>query len=141
MTRVLLDTNVILDVLLDRAPHADASTGVLALAERGGIQAYLCASAVDTLDYLLSKALGTKASRRHLHTLRRIVQIAPVDQVVVDAALDRRWPDLEDAIVHESAVHAGLDAIITRNTKDFRGASLPLYTPAEFLASRATGHE
>ena len=53
---------------------------------------------------------------------------------VVDAALNDAFPDFEDAVLHHSAVLAGADCIVTRNVADFRKSSIPVYSPAQFLA-------
>jgi predicted nucleic acid-binding protein len=135
MPKLLIDLNVILDVLLKRSPHAEASTQVLALAERGQIDARICAASVDTLEYLLTKTLSRKAARKHLHTLLRILKVISVDQAVIDAALALNWPDLEDAIVYQSARLAGLQGIVSRDGSGFRGGELAVLTPLELLSS------
>lgn len=135
---VLIDLNVILDVLMDRAPHAEASAQVLGLAETGRVQALCCAASFSTLHYLLNKHSDAATSRRHLLAVRRILPIAAVDGPVIDAALQLGWRDFEDAIVHESARLAGAEAIVTRDATGFANAPLRIYTPTEFLA--ALGH-
>ncbi|AUB80912.1 type II toxin-antitoxin system VapC family toxin [Candidatus Thiodictyon syntrophicum] len=135
--RAIYDLNVLLDVLLDRKPHAAASTSALRLAEIGAVEGYLCAAGVDTLAYLLRKDTDTDGVMRHLTTLRRILRIADVTESVIDSALRLDWPDLEDAIVHESARLCGIEAIVTRNGSDFTRAAIPIYTPAKFAQAVA----
>lgn len=132
--RVLIDLNVILDVLQDRAPHAEMSARVLALIETGRVEGCFCAASFDTLDYLLAKAFDTPTRKRHLHTVRRLLAVAAVDAQVIDAAMSLGWEDFEDAIVHESARLAGAVAIVTRNPSDYSSATLSVYTPSEFCA-------
>lgn len=133
--RVLIDLNVILDVLQDRAPHAEMSARVLALIETGRVEGCFCAASFDTLDYLLAKAFDTPTRKRHLHTVRRLLAVAAVDAQVIDAAMNMGWDDFEDAIVHESARLAGAAAIVTRNPSDYSSATLRVYTPSEFCAA------
>ncbi|MFZ5484078.1 MAG: PIN domain-containing protein [Pseudomonadota bacterium] len=132
--RIAIDLNVLLDVLLDREPHVEHSSRVLALLEQGLAEGYFCAASVDTLDYILTKAYALPERRKHLSTVRRLLAIATVDATVIDAALNLGWDDLEDAIVHESARLAGATAIVTRNPDDFAGASIAIHTPTEFCA-------
>jgi len=136
LTRLLLDLNVVLDVLVKRDPHAPSSGAVLRLAEHGVVDGFLCASAVDTLEFLLRKGgLTPKVARRHLRTLRQFLGIANVTAEVVDAALAAEWPDFEDAVVHESARLSGLDGIVSRDRDGFARASLPVYRPEEVLGA------
>lgn len=136
--RVLIDLNVILDVLMDRQPHAEMSARVLAQVETGRVEGYCCAASFDTLDYLLAKAFDQPVQRRHLHTVRRLLPVAAVDAAVIDAAITLDWDDFEDAIVHESARLAGATAIVTRNPRDYAAATLTIYSPAEFYAALAS---
>ncbi len=132
--RVIFDLNVLLDVLLNRAPHATDSAAALRLAETHIVEGYLCAAGVDTLDYLLIRGLDRKQARFHLGNVRKTLHIAAVTEAVIDAALALNWPDLEDAIVHESARLCGVDAIVTRNPVDFSTASLPIFGPKQLTA-------
>ncbi len=75
--RVLVDTNVVLDVLLDRKPFAEAATQVFALVEESKIEGFLCATTVTTIDYLLAQALVPAKAREALHRLLNLFEIAP----------------------------------------------------------------
>lgn len=133
---VLFDTNVVLDVLLDRKPFVHDSAQVLALVERGAIIGSLCATTVTTLFYLCGRALDAQQARAQVGTLLQLFDIAPVNRLVLGDALAAAFADYEDAVLHEAARHAGCQAIVTRNVRDFSAASLPIYTPAEFLLAR-----
>ena len=130
--KVAVDANVILDVLLKRVPFDAQALPILALAERGGLSAYLCATTVTTIYYLLARHGGAKSARRHVAALLGIFAVAPVDHSVLLAAAQRGWRDYEDAVLHEAAVEVGAEAIITRNASDFRKAEVPVYTPDQF---------
>ncbi|WP_133511348.1 PIN domain-containing protein [Candidatus Thiosymbion oneisti] len=132
--RVIFDLNVLLDVLLDRVPHATDSAAALRLAETHTVEGYLCAAGVGTLDYLLTRGLDRKQARFHLGNVRKTLHIAAVTEAVIDAALALDWPDLEDAIVHESARLGGVDAIVTRDLADFSAASLAIFVPKQLVA-------
>lgn len=132
--RVMYDLNIVLDVLLDRQPHAQLSRQALELAELRTVDGYLCACAIGTLDYLLTRGLNADVSRTHLATLHRLLKIASVTQTVIDTAIALHWPDLEDAVVHESARQQGIDAIVTRDRTGFSRSTVRVYTPAELVA-------
>jgi len=131
---VLLDTNVILDVLLDRKPHVDDSARIFRLVEEGTISGLLCATTLTTLDYLLTQSVGRPDSRSVLARLLRLFDIAPVTRPVIEGALRSEMADFEDAVLVYAARQAGADAVVTRNPKDFAKAACPVFDPRQFLA-------
>lgn len=132
---VLFDTNVVLDVLLERQPYALASAQAMALVERGQLRGLLCATTVTTLFNLCERAVGAQQARRQIRALLTLFDIAAVSRLVLDQALLSSFAGYENAVLHEAARHSGCQSIITRNTRDFANASLPVYTLAEFLAA------
>jgi len=132
--KVLFDTNVVLDVLLARAPHSDVAVQLFNLVDRGRLQGVLCATTITTIHYLATKAAGRAQAKKHLLELMAMFEIAPVDQTVLSQAIELNLPDFEDAVLHESARAFGVAGIVTRNTKDFRGATLPVFSPKELLS-------
>ena len=136
--RALIDTNVVLDVLLAREPFADDSNTCFLQVEDGKLQGFLGATTVTTLDYLLSSALGTTASRLHVGQLLNQFEVAPVNRPVLSAALTSKQKDFEDAVLAEAARACGVKNIITRNAKDFVGCGFNVYTPREWLATTST---
>lgn len=131
----LIDTHVIVDVLTRRDPFFADSSLVLDHAERGDFVACVCATTVTTIFYLVRRHLGTDATVERIKDLTAICAVAPVNQSIIDAALNSRFADFEDAVLHHSAVLAGADCIVTRNEVDFRESSLVIYSPAQFLAA------
>lgn len=137
--RVLFDTNVVLDLLLGRAPFVQVAARLVGRVERGQIEGLLCATTVTTIHYLLAKELGRQAARDAVGTLLTLFSVAPVDDRTLSLALDLPFPDFEDAVLHEAARLAGARAIVTRNGSDFRGAVLPIDSPNELEATLAGG--
>nr|WP_198137939.1 PIN domain-containing protein [Verminephrobacter eiseniae] len=131
---MLFDTNVVLDVLLDREPHVHASAQAMALVERGEVRGFLCATTVTTLFYLASRALDARRARGQIEALLRLFDVAPVTRLVLTDALGIGFADYEDAVLHEAARHAGVLCIVTRNVRDFSAATLPVLAPDEFLS-------
>lgn len=132
--RLLLDTNVVLDVMLNRQPHVVDSAKVMAAVEVGQIEGTLCATTVTTIHYLTTRALDSRSATMEITRLLSIFRIAPVTEAVLSAALHVRSPDYEDAVLFEAARAAGMDGIITRNPVDFPRSSLAVYLPADIVA-------
>ena len=131
---VILDTDVVLDVLLEREPYAEAAVHVFCLIEKSRTEAYLCATTITTIDYLLRRSLAKSKARDALRRLLSLFEIATVNRPVIERALESKIQDFEDAVLKEAAQMAGADFIITRDTKDFTGSSLKVCDPDEFLA-------
>lgn len=132
--RAIVDTNVVLDVLLEREPFVKPAVEVFRLAEESRIVAFICATTVTTIDYLLVKSLQKPKAREALHRLISLFEIATVNRPVIERALVSKILDFEDAVLNEAAQMAGADFVITRNTKDFVGSTLKVCDPNEFLA-------
>jgi predicted nucleic acid-binding protein len=129
MRSVLFDTNVVLDVLLDREPHSKASAAVWTLAETGKVKASMSAHAFTTIHYLVRKERGAVQARRTLLALLRVFSVAPVDDLVLRQAVQWSWPDFEDAVTASAAASAGCDALITRDPKGFADSPVRTLTP------------
>lgn len=132
--RAIVDTNVVLDVLLEREPFVKPAVGVFCLVEESRIGAFICATTVTTLDYLLVKSLPKTKARSALRRLISLFEIATVNRPVIERALVSKIQNFEDAVLNKAGQMAGADFIITRNTKDFAGSALKVCDPNEFLA-------
>lgn len=131
--KALLDTNVLLDVLLDRAPFVNDSAKVMDQAATSGIEGYVCATTVTTLDYLMNQQMSKQKSASLLRKLLDVFQVAPVNRWVLDQAIDSRLQDFEDAVIEQSAYLCGVDYIVTRNLKDYKKSVVPAIDPSRFL--------
>lgn len=132
--RVIVDTNVVLDVLLEREPFVKPAVDVFCLVEESRIDGFICATTVTTIDYLLVKSLPTPKARNALRRLISLFEIATVNRPVIERALVSKIQDFEDAVLDEAGQMAGIDFVITRNIKDFTGSALKICDPNEFLA-------
>lgn len=131
--RVLFDTNVILDVLLARAPHVGPATTLLDRVAAKDVDGLLGATTITTIHYLATRAVGATPVRRHVGTLLGLFEVAPLTRPVLTDALALGFPDYEDAVLHEAARHAGAQAIVTRDPRGFPKARLKVYAPEELL--------
>ena len=132
--RVLVDTNVVLDVLQGRPAFVNDAALIFDLVERGIITGLLCATTIATLAYLAGKTAGKQAATKQVRQLLVLFEVAPVTRAVLDAALASKTSDFEDAVLAEAALQAGAQAIITRNLRDFTHSQVRAYTPAQWLA-------
>lgn len=129
MRKALVDVNVVLDVLLDRHPHAKASAAVWRAIEDGSSQGLLAAHAVTTIHYLIQRTAGEAKATRDVSSILKVFGVATVDGAVIQAAVGLALPDFEDAVSVAAAQLAGCDFIVTRDPKGFRGSPIRTLTP------------
>jgi predicted nucleic acid-binding protein len=134
VTKILLDVNVVLDVLLDRRPFADAASAVWSHIEDGGADGLISAHAVTTIHYLNARAVGSRMAAETTESILSVFGVAAVDERVLRVALDLRWPDFEDAVTAAAASQAQCDALVTRNPADFKRSPVRVLTPVEAAA-------
>jgi len=132
--RIVFDTNVVLDVLLEREPHVVPAARLFALVDNGLVGGAICATTATTIYYIAAKSFGAKRAREEVHALLGLFEVAPVDRLVLDSALDVDFSDYEDAVIHEAARAIGADAIVTCDRADFASAVIPALHPQEMLA-------
>ena len=130
----MLDTNVVIDVLLDREPFSENSSEVLRLCEQRAVGGFVSASSVTDIFYLVKKhTSSTDRAYTAIGLLLRIARVASVTANDVFAAFEAKAKDFEDCLVAVCAQSAACDCIVTRNTTDFEGFAVPAITPEEFL--------
>jgi len=103
MKRILFDVNVVLDVLLDRKPHAEASAAAWAAVETGMAEGLLAAHAVTTIHYLVRKETGAAKARGIVSAILRVFGIAAVNSAVLQEAMQLPCSGFEDAVTAASA--------------------------------------
>jgi predicted nucleic acid-binding protein len=128
--RILIDADVILDVALDRDPHADAAARVLGLAQSSTVDALVAWHTVSNVYYLLAAAADRGKALGFIRDLSSIVEIAPADSSALRTALSLQMRDFEDAMQVAAALAGRADAIVTRNLRDFRGSPVKAVSPS-----------
>lgn len=132
--RVLIDTNVILDILEKRESFYEASNDVLSLCASKKINGYIALHSVSNIFYILRKHYSSEDRRRLLLGILDFLQISNVDHENVRHALERNdFSDFEDCLQDECAAQNNVDYIITRNIGDFSNAIISAITPSDFL--------
>lgn len=129
--KILFDTNIVLDVLMDRLPYSDAAVELFSKVEDGSIIGYLCGTTITTVFYLAAKTVGAARAQEEVKKLLSLFEVAPVNRHVLESALVLDFNDFEDAVIHEAACHVGADAIVTRNQKDFKKSRISVYSSEE----------
>ncbi len=139
MKRVLLDTNVILDAMLQRSPWCAEADAILQASTQGQITCVAAPTSLATVFYVARKALGTATARAAVRRCLGGFDILSIGrQTFLDADV-LPGNDFEDNILIAAAVTASLDAIITRSKADFSYAPIPIWEPAELLKRLASG--
>jgi predicted nucleic acid-binding protein len=129
--RLFLDTNILLDFLLDRTPFAEPSEEVLQAIEAGKAKGFVSGITVANLYYVLHDINKRKDPLPSLAALLAILDVVPTSKPLLLEAMNGGFKDFEDGIQNASAMAARCDHIVTRNGKDFRKSKLSVVTAAE----------
>jgi predicted nucleic acid-binding protein len=130
---ILLDTDVILDVALDRSPHVGASAALLDLAERRAPAAFVAWHTLSNLYYLLRPTRSGNDVKDLLVALTEFARVAPVDTDAFRLAVALPMADLEDAMQVAAAQACGAMYIATRSVRDFERSPVPARKPEQLL--------
>ena len=131
---MLLDTDVLIDVALDRHPHSGPSSELLDRIEWGPRRAFVAWHTVSNLYYLVAPARGGADTRDFLVELTRFVAVAPADTAALRYAASLPMTDFEDPMQVAAARACGARHIVTRNVRDFAHSPIPAMTPREALS-------
>lgn len=137
MKRLFLDTNILIDVLIRKAPAS--SIDLLKKIEDQAFEGWVSSLSVVNTDYIIRKEFGAKKARSAIQLLMQIIHISTVDERTIRRAFESDFRDFEDGVQYFSALDVSSDNIISRNVKDFGSSKIPVYTPEEFL--KVTGEE
>ncbi|MFO7830052.1 MAG: PIN domain-containing protein [Bacteroidales bacterium] len=133
MKRLLVDTNIIIDLLAKRAEFYKSAAQLFSLADQKKVELYVCSLSFANAHYILNRQLTESNVREILRKLKVLVNVISLDLKVLDLALNSDFKDFEDAIQYYAAIESNIDVIITRNIKDFKKSALPVMTGQEFL--------
>lgn len=132
---VFLDTDVIIDFLVDREPFSTAAAKIFDLASSGELEVHTSALCIHNVHYFVRKMLGANKALKVIKDLLEIIEVESTGKQEIVAALESGFSDFEDAIQNFTAEREGIKTILTRNLKDFRKSNLHILTPSEFLKS------
>ena len=136
MDKILVDTNIILDLLAKRALFFAEAQQLFTLADKNKVKLYVSSLTIANTYYVLSQSLKIQDARKIIRKFKILVSVLAVDEKIIDLALDSEFIDFEDAIQYYAAAENGVDLIITRNLKDFKPSIIPVLTAKDYLTSR-----
>ena len=140
--KVFLDTNVLLDVITQRAPFYAESALIWSLVEQRKLRGLVSATSFTNVYYIVRRLKDRRTADRAVRLLRDLFMPVACDEQVLDQAIGARFEDFEDAIQYFSAVRAGASYLITRDQGHFPEVPhLLVLSPAEFLAACAMKHD
>ena len=132
--KLLIDTNVVLDVLLRREPFFRTAAEVLNLTQRDEVREYVSASAITDIYYIANKQMKDRdAVRNLLKRLLMVVSVAAVSEREIQNALNLAWGDFEDSVQYSVVLLNEMDGIVTRNPSDYQEANMRIWLPEQVL--------
>lgn len=132
--RILLDTNIILDIAIGRVPHLADSADIFRKIDNESIYGFVTATTITDIYYVAKREKGHQTTIDFISNLIEIVDVIGIDREIVIASLVSDFADFEDAIQSVSSRLNGIDYIITRNQKDFIKSEISAVSPKELLA-------
>lgn len=137
MSRILIDTNIVIDLLSKRKEFYDEAADLFSRADKKELDLTISSLTFANTNYILTKLKSAKEAREILRKFKVLVEILSLDDKITELALsDDNFPDLEDGLQYYSAIENQIDIIISRNKKDFKNSKIPVLTAKEFLAKK-----
>jgi len=133
MDKLLVDTNIVLDLLMARQEFYESASRLFTLADQKQVQLSISSLTLANAHYLLARQYSADKARELLRTFKVLVTTLSMDDKILDLALNSKFADFEDAIQYYTALENGQDIIITRNLKDFKLSQIPVMTGKDYL--------
>ncbi len=131
--KLLIDTNVILDMVLNRK-DCNISMKLFRKVKEIGASAYITASSVTDIFYIIRKEThDTSLTYVIMENIFRLVAVLSVTEKDIQDAFGQKWIDFEDCVQYMTGKNSRMDYIITVNRKDYADALLPVMPPAEWI--------
>jgi predicted nucleic acid-binding protein len=137
--RILVDTNVIIDVLIEREPFKTDSARVVSAAQSGLFEPVITSSSLTDVYYIIRKKLDARAAAEAIRAILEDFDLIHIDKKAAIAAIDSGAPDLEDAMQCQAALANGCVMIITRDSAGYPDIGIPTLTPSEFIRKTLAG--
>jgi len=133
MENVFVDTNIVIDLLQKRDEFYKEAQELFTLADRKKIKLYISALTFANTYYILSRFYSSDEAKKILSKFKVLVEVLPTTDKIIELALASDFKDFEDAIQFYTALESSLEAIITRNKKDFKNNLIPVFSAKEYL--------
>lgn len=134
MSKIFLDSDVILDLLLDRVPYSNDIQTLIEYSIDSETKLFTSPISICNINYIIARIENKKQADFKTKKILELISIENVGQKTVDEASSSKFKDFEDSIQNFCAIESGHEIIITRNTKDYKESRLSILTPREYLA-------
>ncbi len=131
--KVFVDTDIIYDLLARREPHYQAAARLFTLSDGVKIQVFISALTIANIHYLISKQLSAGEAKQIIRKFKLLVHILPVNEKIIDLALNSDFNDFEDAVQYYCAIENDIELLLTRNLKDYKKARISVKTAQDFI--------
>jgi predicted nucleic acid-binding protein len=132
--KVLIDTNIVLDLLLEREPFINDALSLFEQIEQGKLKGYIAATTITNIFYIIRKAENREVAVDAVNRILIGLELCEVNRTVIETALRQGLKDFEDGIQLGCAITSQLDVIVTRDLKDFAGANFLVCSISDLLA-------
>ena len=137
MSRLLIDTNIVLDLLSKRENFYDEAAELFSRADRKDLSLAVSSLTFANTNYILTTLKSAKEAREILRKFKVLVEVLSLDDKITELALsDDDFPDFEDGLQYYSVLENQIDIIIARNKKDFKNSKIPVLSAKEYLARK-----
>ena len=136
MDRLLVDTNIVLDLLAKRTEFITEAQELFTLSDKKKLKLYVSSLTFANTYYILSQKIKLDNARKILRKFKVLVEVLPMDDKIIDLSLESDFKDFEDAIQYHTAIENEVNMIITRNLKDFKTAEIPVLTAKDYIEMR-----
>ena len=134
--KILIDTNVWLDVALGREGFSEHSFTALCECIDSNDEAFIAATSLKDVFYIVSRIAGSNAAYRAVDQILEIANAATIDDAICRNALALERPDYEDGLIAASIQAESIDVVITRDKTAFHELGIPVCTPSDFISQR-----
>ena len=131
--KVFVDTDIIYDLLAKRNPFYLAAARLFTLADEGKVQIFISVLSLANIHYLISKQQSADEAKQILRKFKVLVHVTPLNEKIIDLALNSEFVDFEDAIQYFSALQNDIEVLLTRNLKDYKKAQITVLTAQDFI--------
>ncbi len=136
MDRILVDTNIVLDLLAERKEFIVEAQELFTLSDKKELKLYVSSLTFANTYYILSQKMKLSNARKILRKFKVLVEVLPMDDKIIDLSLESDFKDFEDAIQYHTAIENEIEIIISRNLKDFKTAKIPVLTAKNYIEIR-----
>lgn len=136
MDRILVDTNIVLDLLAKREDFIVEAQELFTLSDKNQVKLYVSSLTFANTYYILSQKMKLNDARKILRKFKVLVEVLPMDDKIIDLSLESDFKDFEDAIQYHTAIENEINIIVTRNLKDFKTSKIPVLTAKDYIKIR-----